>query len=135
MCAPAYLKSEQVMYEGVLAYARDYKRLEGKSEEQIEKEMEEFYNTPMNTLKALQELLADVRDQLDLIYAPLFVVQARNDGMINTDSANVIYNTTESLQKEIKWYEHSRHVITLDKEKDQLHEDIYRFLESLDWED
>ncbi len=135
MCAPAYLKSEQVMYEGVLAYARDYKRLEGKSEEQIEKEMEEFYNTPMNTLKALQELLADVRDQLDLIYAPLFVVQARNDGMVNTDSANIIYNTTESLQKEIKWYEHSRHVITLDKEKDQLHEDIYRFLESLDWED
>ena len=36
--------------------------------------------------------------------------------------------------KELKWYEESGHVITLDKEKDQLHEDIYQFLERLDWE-
>ena len=135
MCAPAYIKSEQVMYEGVLEYARDVKKMEGKSEEQIEKEMEEFQKTPMNTIKALQELIADVRDHIDMIYAPLFVVQARNDGMINTDSANIIYNRVESPIKEIKWYEDSGHVITLDKEKDQLHEDVYQFLETLDWEE
>ena len=45
--------------------------------------------------------------------------------MINTDSANIIYNEVESTQKEIKWYEESGHVITLDKEKEQLHEDVY----------
>ena len=27
------------------------------------------------------------------------------------------------------------HVITLDKEQDQLHEDVYQFLETLDWEE
>ena len=40
-------------------------------------EMNEFQKTPMNTLKALQNLIADVRDHVDMIYAPLFVVQAR----------------------------------------------------------
>ncbi|WP_338471848.1 carboxylesterase [Niallia sp. XMNu-256] len=135
MCAPAYLKSEQIMYKGVLEYARNAKVIEGKSEEQIEKEMVEFQKTPMNTIKALQELIADVRDHIDMVYAPLFVVQARNDGMINTDSANIIYNQAESPQKQIKWYENSGHVITLDKEKDELHEDIYQFLETLDWEE
>ena len=135
MCAPAYIKSEQIMYEGVLQYARNYKKIEGKSPEEIEEEMDEFQKTPIDTIKALQNLIADVRDHIDMIYAPLFVVQARNDGMINTDSANIIYNRTESTQKEIKWYEHSRHVITLDKEKDQLHEDVYQFLETLDWEE
>ena len=40
--------------------------------------------------------------------------------MINTDSANIIYNRNGITQKEIKWYEESGHVITLDKEKDQL---------------
>lgn len=135
MCAPAYIKSEEVMYEGILAYAREYKRLEGKTEEQIEQEMAEFQRTPMKTLKALQNLIADVREHIDMIYAPLFVVQARHDQMINTDSANIIYNQAESVQKEIKWYEESGHVITLDKEKDQLHEDIYQFLEGLDWEE
>ncbi|MBJ8077697.1 carboxylesterase, partial [Bacillus cereus group sp. N12] len=32
-----------------------------------------------------------------------------------------------------KWYEDSTHVITLDKQRDELHEDVYNFLEQLDW--
>jgi carboxylesterase len=134
MCAPMYIKSEKVMYEGILEYAREFKRREGKSIEQIEAEMEDFKKTPMNTLKALQNLIADVRDHVDHIYAPTFVVQARHDHMINTDSANIIYNGIESDDKSIKWYEESGHVITLDKEKEQLHEDVFQFLESLNWE-
>ncbi|MED4046712.1 alpha/beta hydrolase, partial [Priestia aryabhattai] len=103
------------------------------SSEQIEQEMEEFKQTPMNTLKSLQELIAEVRNSVDMIYAPTFVVQGRHDHMINTDSANIIYNSVESPTKDIKWYEESGHTITFDKERDQLHEDVYAFLESLDW--
>ncbi|MEH7252735.1 carboxylesterase [Neobacillus niacini] len=134
MCAPMYIKSEEVMYQGILEYAREYKVREGKSEERIEIEMNEFTKTPMTTLKALQALISDVRDHVDMIYAPTFVVQARNDKMINTESANIIYGEVESVLKEIKWYEESGHVITLDKERDQLHEDIYAFLEKLEWQ-
>lgn len=133
MCAPMYLKSEEVMYEGVVEFAREYKRFEGKSPEQIEQEIEEFKKTPMNTLKALQNLIADVRDNVDMIYSPTFVAQARHDKMINPDSANIIYEAVENDFKKIKWYEESGHVITLDKERDQLHEDVYAFLEQLDW--
>ncbi|MGG1630343.1 alpha/beta hydrolase [Rossellomorea sp. NRS-1567] len=133
MCAPMYIKSEEVMYKGVVDYAREFKKFEGKQEDQIEKEIEEFKKTPMNTLKALQELIADVRENVDMIYSPTFVVQARHDHMINTDSANIIYDNVESDDKDMKWYEESGHVITLDKEKEQLHEDVYGFLEKLDW--
>ncbi|HDR7661730.1 carboxylesterase [Bacillus wiedmannii] len=133
MCAPMYIKSEETMYQGILAYGREYKKREQKSPEQIEQEMLEFQKTPMNTLKALQELIADVRNNVDMIYAPTFVVQARHDEMINTDSANIIYNGVESTLKDIKWYEDSTHVITLDKQRDELHEDVYNFLEQLDW--
>ncbi|MCQ6279036.1 carboxylesterase [Bacillus sp. EB600] len=135
MCAPMYIKSEEVMYKGILDYAREYKKHEGKTIEQIEVEMRDFEKTPMQTLTALQALIADVRDHVDLVYAPTFVVQARQDRMINTDSANIIYNRVESDFKEIKWYEQSGHVITLDKERAQLHEDVYAFLEKLDWND
>ncbi|WP_053360529.1 carboxylesterase [Bacillus sp. FJAT-27251] len=135
MCAPMYIKSEETMYKGVLAYAREYKKLEGKSDEQIQSEMEEFEKTPMGTLKALQGLISDVRNNVDMVYAPTFVVQARHDNMINTDSANIIYNEVEAVHKEIKWYEESGHVITFDKEKDQLHEDVYAFLEKLNWKE
>lgn len=133
MCAPMHIKSEEVMYQGILDYAREYKRYEGKSAEQIENEMNEFQKTPMNTLETLQVLIGDVREHVDMIYAPIFVVQAQHDHMINTESANIIFNEVESEMKEIKWYEESGHVITLDKERNQLQEDVYAFLERLDW--
>ncbi|MBY6036823.1 carboxylesterase [Fictibacillus nanhaiensis] len=133
MCAPMSIKSEEVMYKGVCEYAEEYKKREQKSSEQIAQEMEAFKKTPMNTLKELQDLIQSVRNSVDLVYAPTFVVQARHDEMINTNSANIIYDEVESNKKDLKWYENSSHVITLDKEKEQLHEDVYAFLEDLDW--
>jgi carboxylesterase len=128
-----YIKSEEIMYDGVVKYARQYKQFEGKSEDQIEEEIEAFKKTPMNTLKSLQNLIQDVRRHVDLIYAPAFIVQARHDEMINPESARIIYSKVESTQKQLKWYENSGHVITLGQEKEQLHEDVFQFLETLDW--
>jgi carboxylesterase len=128
-----YIKSEEMMFKGVLEYAREFKKYEGKTQEQIELEMDLLADKPMNTLKALQELITDVREHVDLIYAPTFVVQGRHDDVINPKSADIIIDAIESPVKKIKWYEESGHVITLDKEKDQLHEDVLEFLESLDW--
>ncbi|PEJ58268.1 MULTISPECIES: carboxylesterase [unclassified Bacillus (in: firmicutes)] len=133
MCSPMYIKSEEIMYEGVLAYTREFKKREGKTPEQIEVEMEEFKKTPMNTLRALQGLIKEVRENVDTVYAPTFVVQSTVDEMINTDSANIIYNEVQSDQKKLKWYENSTHVITLGQEKDLLHEDVLAFLNELEW--
>jgi carboxylesterase len=133
MCSPMYIKSEEIMYQGVLEYAREFKKREGKSQVQIEMEMEEYKKAPMQTLKALQGLIQEVRNDVDTVYTPTFVVQARHDEMINTDSANIIFNNVQSDHKKIKWYENSTHVITLGKERDELHEDILEFLNSLDW--
>ncbi|MGE7778530.1 alpha/beta hydrolase [Peribacillus sp. NPDC097264] len=133
MCAPMYIKSEEAMYKGVLDYAREFKKYEGKEQDQIEEEMGRFADKPMRTLKALQELITDVREHVDHIYAPTFVVQGRHDDVINSKSADIIYEAVESPVKQFKWYEESGHVITLDKEREQLHEDVLEFLESLDW--
>ena len=42
-------------------------------------------------------------------------------------------NKQSHIEKQLNWYENSGHVITLGSEKEQLHEDILNFLESLDW--
>ncbi|MYL61900.1 alpha/beta fold hydrolase [Bacillus hwajinpoensis] len=133
MCAPMDMKDEETMYQGVLSYAKEYKKFERKSPEQIEEEMEAFKETPMNTLGELRDLIYDVRENVDMIYAPTFVAQARHDEMINTESANVIHDNIESDEKSLKWYENSTHAITLGKEKDELHKDVHAFLDSLDW--
>ena len=131
MCAPMYIKTEGSMFEGVLAYARNFKKYEGKDEATISQEMDAFH--PTETLKELQQTIQDVRDHVDEVLDPLLVIQAEQDQMINTDSANIIYNESDSDEKDIKWYKGSGHVITIDKEKEQVFEDIYTFLEQLDW--
>ncbi|MGI2329361.1 alpha/beta hydrolase [Planococcus sp. YIM B11945] len=133
MCAPMFMKTTDLMYEGVLKYAREYKKYEGKTPEVIEEEMKKFQETPMESLADLRALIADVRAHVDLVYAPLFVVQGSLDDVINPESANIIYEEAESFDKNMKWYEKSGHVITLDQEKEQLHEDILAFLDSLEW--
>lgn len=133
MCAPMSMRTTDIMYEGVLKYAREYKKFEGKDEKDIEREIEALRAQNMPSLEELRALVYDVRNHIDHIYAPLFVVQATHDDVIDTDSANVIYDNAESEKKHIKWYEESGHVITLGPEKVTLHEDILKFLESLDW--
>jgi carboxylesterase len=135
MCAPMYFRSEESMSSGLIQHAREYKELEGKSKKQVGEEIERIKQLPTDTFKGIQDLVKDVRDHIDHIYAPTLVVQARNDEIINPDSANVIYENVESNNKHIKWYEESSHVITLAKEKEQFHEDVFQFLEGLDWDE
>lgn len=134
MCTPMDFSNEEKMYHGFLNYARIYKKREGKTDEVIAKEMKVFHERAKGTLKAIHNLINEVKSNLDMIYAPTFVVQSRHDEMINVDSANTIYENIQSPLKELKWYERSGHVITIDKERDVLHEDIFKFLEKLDWE-
>ncbi|WP_075619827.1 alpha/beta hydrolase [Paenisporosarcina indica] len=134
MCAPMSMKTTEIMYEGVLKYARDYKRYEGKDAIRIEEEVVELQKQSMESLPELRNLVYDVRKHIDHVYAPLFVVQGRKDEVIDIDSATIIHDDVESFEKQIKWYEKSGHVITLDQEKEQLHEDILEFLQSLEWQ-
>lgn len=134
MCSPMTMRTTDKMFEGVLKYAKDYKRFEGKKDDEIEHEVEAIRSKGMPSLSELQQLVADVRGELDMVYAPLLVVQSKNDEIIDPNSAHIIYDEVESLKKELIWFEHSGHVITLDKEKEQLHEAVLKFLESLDWE-
>lgn len=133
MCAPMTMRDTELMFEGVLQYAKDFKRYEGKDGETITKEVEKIREKGMPSLPALRELVNDVRGEVTNIYAPLFVIQGKLDDIIDPESAHIIYNNAESIEKQEKWYEKSGHVITLGPEKEQLHEDIFAFLEELDW--
>lgn len=134
MCAPMTMKTTDQMFEGVLRYAKAYKQFQGKEPEIIERELQHIRATGMPSLADLKAMIEeDVRTRLEDVYAPLFVVQARLDEVIDPHSANIIYEESPSVAKELKWYEQSTHIITLGKEKEQLHEDIYQFLETLDW--
>ncbi|GAA0441966.1 carboxylesterase [Lentibacillus halophilus] len=133
MCAPMFFDNQEQLTKGYRWKAKQFKQLEGKDHDTIETEVQALVDQSRGMFSDLGNLITEVHDHVDTIYTPTFVVQAGQDDMINTDSAAYIYDHVEADQKGIKWYNESGHVITMDKEKEQLHEDIYQFLESLDW--
>ena len=51
----------------------------------------------------------------------------------NELSAQVIYTNVNTEDKRLKWYEQPDHIITLDKEREKVYQDVYIFLNSLNW--
>ncbi|AXH99851.1 alpha/beta fold hydrolase [Sporosarcina sp. PTS2304] len=135
MCAPMSMKTTDLMWTGVLKYARDYKKFAGKDADQITAEMAEWKTKSMPGLADLGAMVDGVRRKVDCIYTPLLVIQSRHDEVIDPQSAQIIYDEAESTDKQLQWYEESGHVITLGPEKAQLHENVLEFLESLDWQE
>ncbi|MHA6259963.1 alpha/beta hydrolase [Sporosarcina sp. CAU 1771] len=133
MCAPMSMRTTDIMYKGVIDYATEYKRSERKDDETIEREIEALRQQSMPSLEEFHDFISGVRKNIENIYAPVFVTQGSKDDVIDVNSANVIYESVESPIKQMKWYEESGHVITLGPEKEQLYEDVFNFLESLDW--
>ncbi len=134
MCSPMYFDNTDQLTQGFRTFAKQYKQFEKKSTEQIHIETKELMENSIPMFDHIRSFFHDVKDVIDLIYTPTMVVQARQDEMINPKSAEFIYEHIATDEKTIKWYEESGHVITLDKERDMLYDDIYMFLESLSWE-
>ncbi|HLQ70255.1 MAG TPA: alpha/beta fold hydrolase [Bacillota bacterium] len=134
MCTPMFFDNDTQLTQGFKKFATEYKQLQQKDAETIKQEVETLMSHSEDLFQQIGDFIHEVNSQIDTIYTPSFVVQARKDEMINPESATFIYDHVETDDKHIKWYEESGHVITLDKEKNQLHHDIYQFLESLEWD-
>lgn len=135
MCTPMYFDNTEQLTQGFEYFATQYKQFEQKDNDQITKEVTTLMEKSVPMFEKLHTFFTNMQKELDMIYTSAMVVQAMKDEMINPESANYIYNQLSSTKKELKWYEESGHVITMGKERDQLHEDIYHFLESLEWEE
>jgi carboxylesterase len=110
-----------------------YKSFEGKSREVIIEELEALKNCPMDSLKEVQTFIEDACEDLPTISSPTLVLQGALDGDIYKESASFILEQVETDTKEIIWYENSGHIITTGKEKDKVCEDVYTFLNQLEW--
>src|SRR5699024_2002779 len=111
MCTTMYIDNEQQLKLDFKSFTKEYKQLRGKYDQSIDEEVENLMDESKKLFYKVAELIKDVNSNIDMIYAPTFVVQARQDQMINTKSAPYIFEHVESVVKDIKWYEESGHVI------------------------
>lgn len=131
--APLKNKTPRALQERVLNYAENYKRMQGKQAAHIDREIERLKDIHIPALKDIQQLISDTRKKIQQLRTPIFIMQGVLDEQLYHDSADFLYHTVNTTQKQLKWYEKSGHVPTKGPERQQLNEDILEFLNTLDW--
>lgn len=83
---------------------------------------------PLSATNDLSHLLGRMVEMLPHVRAPILVVQGRKDFAIPRESADAIYGSVASEVRRLLWLPRSRHVVTLDRDRDLLFGEIRRFL-------
>ena len=118
----------------VFHYAKRYKQLEGKNEEQIQLEMEELRHQPLDSLVEFQQLIDGTRDNLAHLTLPIRILYGELDESLYKESAEVIFQSVASNQKTIKGYPNTKHLMTLGMDMNEVNGDILNFLNELPWQ-
>lgn len=71
-----------------------------------------------------------VHDVVHKITVPCLIMQSKVEHTVRPKSANYIYDNLQSEWKKISWFERSGHIITLDRERARVHQEIDEFLRS-----
>lgn len=128
LCTPIWLRDWRASLVSFLRFFIPYHKRSHPKEDHIESQIVPYDRTPLSSIEELKKLLKQVKMVLPQVEVPTLVVQARDDETILPKSANYIYEQIASKQKTISWYEKSTHMITLDKERDRLYEEIRAFI-------
>ncbi len=135
LCSPVQQRNPDELINRVFAYGMQYKKLQRKDAKQIEYEVSRLKLQDTSALLQISRMSAEAGHDLNDIKVPTFVIQGSLDAESYKRSARLIFAGTDTRRKYIKFYENSGHLIMYDNEKDQLSQDIARFLNSLDWDE
>lgn len=134
MSAPAIAKSPDSLQDRIVSYAINYKKLSGKYDPEVDTVEAISSLVRMPSLQNLQEMINETSNKLSTIESPVHVLRGLEDDYYYCESADLIYSSVKSRIKSVKTFVNSGHILTLGKEKDLVFEEVYRFFDSLTWE-
>ncbi|PTX59601.1 carboxylesterase [Melghirimyces profundicolus] len=131
LCAPIYLRDKRHHLVDAVRWVMPYLKRGGEKPGHIEEHLVPYDRTPLKCISSLNRLIRHVRRHLPEVEVPALVVQAKKDETVIPRSALYIYHHISSEDKRLIWYEKSSHIITLDKEREQLFADVDAFARRL----
>lgn len=132
MSVPTH-RDASFLQKRVFHYAKGYKQLEGKNEEQINLEMKRVQTMPFDSLVEFQQLIDLTMDKLTLIKSPIHILYGELDEPLYKASAEAIFRNVTTKQKTIQGYPNSKHLMTLGTDINDVNKDILTFLNNLTW--
>jgi carboxylesterase len=131
MCAPIWIRDRRVRWIPFLRYLVRYQprfTRPSRREPHIAAHLVPADRTPLKCVSSLLCLIDHVKGGLSGVQAPALVIQARHDELILPESAQYIYEHISSKSKQLSWYENSTHIITVDRERNKLFQEIDKFM-------
>ncbi|KXG44355.1 alpha/beta fold hydrolase [Tepidibacillus infernus] len=130
MAAPIFVHDKRMAFARWIKYIKAY-QVKGKKVDQIEENLASYDRTPIKCVESLHRLIKEVKHDLPRVHCPVFIMQGKRDETVIPESANYIYRHISSSTKEIKWYEQSTHILTIDQEREKVFEDLYLFISQI----
>lgn len=92
MCAPLKHKSLDSLRKHITTYTVNYKKMEMKSDQQINNELTYIHDRSDMILLDVQALIKDVNNGIQAIECPTLIIQARHDDDANLQSPDIIFS-------------------------------------------
>ncbi len=83
---------------------------------------------PLEAIAQMEKVMTKTDKALDVITAPILVLQGDNDPVVNPKSAQLIYNRVKSKWKKLVLVPRKNHTIILGKGETEVFESIHRFI-------
>lgn len=129
LCSPIRIQDRKAPLADWVSPIMPYLKRRGTKPAHIEEHLVPYDRTPLRCVSSLRKLIRHVKRHLPEIEVPALIVQAVKDETVVPSSASLIYEKISSQDKTIRWYEKSSHIITLDKEREKLFEEVAKFVQ------
>ncbi len=81
-----------------------------------------------SAVRSALELIEQVKGEVAGIQVPTLILQSRRDTVVDPQQAEWLYRELGSRQKILHWLEHSDHILSLDREREEVFARVCQFL-------
>ncbi len=132
MCTPMYLAHFGARLAPLVSWFYPIHKAPRPRNTEIMQYLGGYEETPVRAVKSLNRLIRFVRDELNEIHIPVLVQQARKDLTVLPESAEFIYEHLGSTIKDLKWYERSGHMLSIDTDRKEVWGDVLSFIHQIE---
>lgn len=98
---------------------------------EVKKNSASYHKYPLRSIDELLQLLAFTRQNLSRVSAPLLLIHSKRDHTVTYANMDYIYTRVSSSIKQKRSLQNSRHIISVDVEKEKVFRWVSNFLEEL----
>ncbi|MGC8787026.1 MAG: alpha/beta hydrolase [Anaerolineae bacterium] len=131
MAAPAYLSDWRLRWLPVIKHFIKWYYSSGEldlTDPEAGQRLSFYRKVPLVFGEQVNRLLQEVRSSLGQVRVPVLIMQGRYDRTIPPDSAQILFDSLGTEDKEIVWWPNSGHAITVDSEREAVWARAYAFI-------